>query len=158
MNISTRTCPTCDERLPHDCFRKNAKACVWCVWASMSKRAAARYSDKRKLAKDRLKVSKAEFIAWYVGEPDHCKYCGLTFAELKRLQIRRQGGYSVAWDIDRIDSRKPYERDNLALSCFVCNMAKGDMLSGEEARIVGRAVRRVWRARLTAKKSSANRD
>ena len=152
MNNATRACPTCDERLPQECFRKNAKACVWCDWASMSKRAAARYGDKRKLAEGRLRIGKAEFLAWYEAQEDCCAYCGLTFAELKRLQIRRRGGYSVAWDIDRINSQKPYEPGNLALSCFVCNMAKGDMLSDEEARIVGRAVRRVWRARLAAKR------
>jgi hypothetical protein len=54
----------------------------------------------------------------------------------------------VSWDVDRIDSSRPYEPGNLALSCFVCNMAKGDMLSAAEARIVGEAVGRVWRARL----------
>jgi hypothetical protein len=91
----------------------------------------------------------SEFVEWYVAQEDRCAYCGLTYAELKKLRIRRGGGYSVAWDIDRIDSARPYERGNLALSCFVCNMAKGDQLSGEEARLVGSAIRNVWRARLS---------
>lgn len=148
--MDTRLCPKCHESTPADSFRKGAKACVWCVFAEKSKRAAARYADKVKLAKSRVKIGRAEFIAWYEAQDDHCAYCGLTFSELKRLKIKRGGGYCVAWDIDRIVSSRPYEAGNLALSCFVCNMAKGDMLSAKEAQVIGRAVRAVWEARLAA--------
>jgi hypothetical protein len=117
----------------------------------MAKRAAARYRDKRKLVKERLNIGLAEFVAWYKAQDDCCAYCGLTFAELKKLQIRRGGGYCVSWDVDRLDSSRPYEVGNLALSCFVCNMAKGDILSPGEAREIGEVVRKVWRARLSAK-------
>jgi len=55
----------------------------------------------------------------------------------------------VGWDIDRIDSSGAYELGNLALSCFVCNMAKGDILSADEARIIGAAVKQIWTERLT---------
>lgn len=145
---ATRRCPRCGETMPADCFRKGAKACTWCVWASPRKRAAARYRDKVKLARSRVNISAPAFVGWYEQQPDRCAYCGLTFSEQKRLRIRRRGGYAIAWDIDRVDSSRPYEPGNLALSCFVCNMAKGDMLSGAEARIIGRAVREVWDARL----------
>ena len=148
--MSNRTCPSCRERLPEDCFRKGARVCVWCSWTDKSKRAKARYRDKRKLAPDRLRITLDDFVTWYTEQDDCCAYCGLTFAELKTLRIKRANGYSVTWDIDRVDSLRPYQLGNLALSCFVCNMAKGDMLSAAEARIVGKAVRRVWRARLSA--------
>ena len=134
-----------------DCFRKGAKACVWCLFASMRKRAVARYGDKVKLARSRVNIGQSEFVTWYEQQLDCCAYCGLTFVELKQLKIRRRGGYCVAWDIDRVDSLRPYELGNLALACFVCNMAKGDILSGAEARIIGQAVREVWNARLPVK-------
>jgi len=136
--------------MPADAFRKGAKACVWCVFAEKSKRAAARYGDIVKRAKSRVSIGKDEFIAWYESMDDRCAYCGLTFFELKRLKIKRGGGYCVAWDIDRIVSSRPYEAGNLALSCFVCNMAKGDMLSAKEAQVIGLAVRAMWEARLAA--------
>jgi 5-methylcytosine-specific restriction endonuclease McrA len=114
----------------------------------MRRRAKYRYGDIRKLRKTRLAVGKRQFVDWYVKQGDRCAYCGLTFDQIKQLRIRRAGGYFVAWDIDRIDSSLPYKLRNLALACFVCNMAKGDVLTANEARIIGRAVRKVWHARL----------
>jgi hypothetical protein len=146
--MEMRACPACSEELPSDAFRKGARSCVWCAWADPIKRAKARYRDKQKLPSGRLRITLPEFVAWYAAQEDRCAYCGITFAELRSLRIKRGGGYSVAWDIDRVDSSRPYEAGNLALSCFVCNMAKGDQLSPSEARLVGEAVREVWRARL----------
>src|SRR4051812_43386543 len=144
-----RICPTCPGiELTEDCFRSNRQVCVWCEWGDKAKRARYRYGDKRKAAIDRLRISKEEFVAWYLAQEDCCAYCGLTFDDLKRLQIRRGGGYCVAWDIDRIDSKRNYEAGNLALACFVCNMAKGDMLTAQEARIIGQTVKQIWAARL----------
>jgi 5-methylcytosine-specific restriction endonuclease McrA len=54
----------------------------------------------------------------------------------------------VSWDIDRLDPSRGYELDNIVLSCSVCNTAKGAYLTGEEAKVVGKAIRRVWDARL----------
>jgi hypothetical protein len=105
-----------------------------------------------------VKISLDDFVAWYKDQSDCCAYCGLSFAELKKLRIKRRGGYCVAWDIDRIDSSRDYEPGNLALSCFVCNMAKGDMLSSAEARIIGQAVRQVWMARLRQSQSEWRPD
>ncbi len=132
------------------CFRSGAKVCTWCDWSSMEQRAKARWRDIQKRAPTRLRMSRPEFVAWYVDQPDCCAYCGLTIAEAKRLRLRTAGGYFVSWDIDRIDPTRPYEAGNLALSCFACNTAKGAHLTAEEARIVGEAMRRVWDARLNA--------
>lgn len=141
-----RTCPSCKKIMNDDCFRKNHKYCVWCVFEDKEKRAKARYLDKKKSSK--LNISKNDFVEWYISQDDSCSYCGLTFQNLKDLKIKRGGGYVVGWDIDRIDSRLPYEKDNLALSCFICNMAKGDILSYEEAKIIGQAVKKVWHERI----------
>jgi len=141
----------CSETLPADCFGKGMEERAWCEWASKSKRAKARYADKVKpssRARNHVSISKDIFVKWYEEQEDCCAYCGLTFDQLKQLRIRRKGGYCVAWDIDRVDSSRPYEPGNLALACFVCNMAKGDMLSAREALIVGQAVHEVWNARL----------
>jgi hypothetical protein len=116
----------------------------------MEKRAKARYADKRKGAQHRLHIEKAEFVSWYTAQSDECAYCGLTFPELKRLRLRKGKGYCVSWDIDCIEPIKGYSEGNLALSCFVCNMAKGNTLSVQEMKVVGHAVREVWRARLAA--------
>ena len=146
----TRQCGHCGEVLPGDCFRKGSPHCVWCVFEPKQKRAGARYSDKLKAAAGRLRISREDFVRWYTETADCCAYCGLSYRELRELRVLRKGGYCVSWDIDRRDSSGYYEAGNLALSCFVCNMAKGDMLSADEAMIVGRAVRQVWEEKLDA--------
>jgi 5-methylcytosine-specific restriction endonuclease McrA len=143
-----RRCPRCGEELPLGCFRRSAKVCTWCAWSDMEKRARARWRDIRKRAPTRLRISLPEFVAWYTDQPDRCAYCGLTIAEAKRLRLKSAGGYFVSWDIDKIDPNGGYEPGNLALSCFACNTAKGAHLTAEEARIVGKALRQVWDARL----------
>ena len=151
--MTSLRCKTCDERLPTDAYRQSGKgSCKWCEWAPMEKRAAARYADKaRAHVVERLQISKPAFVRWYCSQPDCCHYCGLTMPEVKRLRLRRGGfGHFVSWDVDRKDSSKPYQRGNMVLSCFICNMAKGNLLTEAEAKVVGGAVRRVFRARLRA--------
>lgn len=97
--------------------------------ATWKKRAKARYSDKQKIVQHRLNIGKDDFVSWYTAQSDECAYCGLTFAELKKLKLGKGKGYFVSWDIDCVDPKKGYVSDNLALSCFVCNMAKGKTLS-----------------------------
>lgn len=91
-SMQQRQCPRCRETMSADCFRKGAKNCVWCVFGSMRKRAKARYLDKLKLAPRRINIRDRAFVDWYEQQIDRCTYCGLTFAELKRLKIRRGGG------------------------------------------------------------------
>lgn len=115
----------------------------------------ARFKDKQRAHRLNGKpflLSERSFVRWYVAQPDRCSYCGTTFTELAQLRLRRAFGYYVSWDIDRIDPTKPYRLGNLALACFVCNMAKSDYLSHSEAKVVGRAVRRVLRARLSQRR------
>jgi hypothetical protein len=130
----------------------------------MSKRALARYKDKEREDKKRkaettnrgaagngrLNISEKEFVQWYESQQDQCHYCKTTFAEIKRLRLRRSFGYYVSWDIDRLDSACGYEAGNLALSCFMCNMAKASYFTEAEGMIIGRAVRQIVEARLSS--------
>jgi len=137
------------------CFRGKSKCCTWCVFAEPEKRAKYRCRDKAKSpkARKRLKISLDEFVEWYKDQKDCCAYCGLAFSELKKLAIQRGSNYCIAWDIDRIDPTGNYEKGNMVLSCFVCNMAKGDILTAEQARRVGRIIRKMWKTRLAALQS-----
>jgi 5-methylcytosine-specific restriction endonuclease McrA len=156
LQTTTNRCERCSEDLPRDAFRNGSeKICVWCQWAGPEKRALARFKDKSrtltsKIAENRaLGIKQEAFVAWYCGEKDACHYCGLKVEHLRRLRLRRGGfGYFVSWDIDRKDSAKPYVEGNLALSCFVCNMAKGNHFSEAEALTLGAAVREIFLARL----------
>jgi len=45
----------------------------------MKKRAGARFSDKARgpKSKARLRITRPEFIDWYMQQSDQCAYCGL---------------------------------------------------------------------------------
>lgn len=148
--MAYRECRLCGDLTPEDGFRKSRSDCVWCQFSDMEKRARARFADKHKGAKHRLHIGKSEFLDWYTNQSDECAYCGLKFSELKELKLRKGKGYFVSWDIDCIEPKKGYAAGNLALSCFVCNMAKGNALTADEMKIVGPAVLKVWRTRLDA--------
>ena len=160
--IMIRRCTSCHERMNASCFREDQTECVWCQWACPRKRAKARYNDKLKadsirrrtkpdgtLRPSRLAIGEAAFVNWYLSQPDCCHYCGLTMTAVKTLRLQRGGfGNFVSWDIDRLNSKKPYRLGNMALSCFVCNMAKGNLMTEAEAKQIGAAVRKVFRAKL----------
>ena len=152
--MNDQCCSTCQEILPADAFRSGKTECTWCQWDPMEKRAIARYKDKagedkRRTAGRRLMVDQSSFVSWYTSQPDLCYYCGTSRNEFKRIRARRSFGYFVSWDIDRKDSSRPYELGNLALSCFMCNMAKASYFSEAEARILGAAIRKIVEGRVS---------
>ncbi len=153
MNEEKR-CASCAEIFPLTFFRRNRHDCSWCQFASMELRAKHRYKDKSRVG--RLEIDMQTFVAWYVSQPDQCHYCGTSREEFKQLRIRHfRGGAYVSWDIDRMDSSLPYRPGNLALSCFMCNTAKGNHFSEVEMRVIGRSIRLVMEQRLQAAASPA---
>lgn len=153
--MKTKACAACLVEQPIDAFRVRRSECTWCQFSSMEKRAVERYKDKlradvrNKNRPAKLSITRAGFVAWYVNQPDCCHYCGTTYQELRRLRLRRSAwGYYVSWDIDRLDSMKPYAAGNMVLACFMCNMAKGNYFTAAEAAIIGKAVRQIILARL----------
>jgi hypothetical protein len=146
--MNTRTCAECSEAVPLHCFRAGRNQCVWCQFAEPEVRARWRYKDKCRQPRWSSELTQELFVRWYLSQPDCCSYCGVTYNELRRLQLPRLKGYYVSWDIDRKDSSRDYELGNLALACVICNIAKSSYLSEAEARIMGRAVREVYNQRL----------
>jgi hypothetical protein len=54
-----------------------------------------------------------------------CHYCGDKAGNLKKTKNCREGFSHNG--IDRIDSKKPYVKDNVVPCCGLCNRAKRDM-------------------------------
>ena len=164
MKTLRRTCTLCKNKYPSDAFRQRSNGlCVWCEWVPAEARAKARYNDKRKSEVKRktnaeakntpfvphLRITESEFIEWYLSEPDKCHYCGITTKDFRSLQLKRGAfGYSVSWDIDRKDPKRFYEKSNLALSGFMCNMAKASYFTEAEAMKLGKAIRVIVRSRI----------
>ena len=92
--------------------------------------------------------SREEFLAWIATQSRKCRYCGVTDAELGTLGIKSQIKLKVeALGIDRLDPGAHYTLSNIALCCFACNKAKGNVFTEAEMTTIGRAIAEVWQGR-----------
>lgn len=81
-----------------------------------------------------VSISFEEFL--FLTEVKICKYCG---GPVKWHPHSRQG--SSAINLDRLDSNKGYDFDNVAVCCFKCNDKKSDWLTGDEFQLVSDLLR-----------------
>lgn len=146
-------CSSCNVKLPANCFRKGRKDCVWCQFSDPSFRAEWRYKDKLRQKRWPVHISKEDFVKWYIHQPDECHYCKTPYTDLKKLQLPRFNGRYVSWDIDRIDSSKPYQEGNLVLACFICNSTKSNLLTEHETMHIGKSIRQVLLERIKNQQS-----
>lgn len=88
-----------------------------------------------------------DFLDWYNSEEKICKYCGLTEEESQKIVMTSilksnrfpengkigQGKSRGVWlEVDRLEPKGQYSRENAVLCCYFCNNDKSDVFSGEE--------------------------
>jgi hypothetical protein len=104
----------------------------------------------------KLKLTREKFVAWVRASSRTCRYCGVGEATIPKLHLTTQIGRSLhALGVDRLDSTGDYTASNIALCCFACNKAKGNVFADEEMIVLGRAIAEVWKVRLAASQGSA---
>lgn len=102
-----------------------------------------------------LRLSRDEFIGWVRSQPRQCAYCRILEHELREAGIVSSIGLPVeALGVDRVDNAGDYESGNIALCCYACNKAKGNVFSGEEMIAIGEAIGGAWRARMAANRQA----
>ena len=87
--------------------------------------------------KCRVLISQKDFIQWYLKQPKICYYCSLSEKQLKNVDDKFNNRFSRL-TIDRKDSTKPYQIDNLVLCCNRCNMIKNDFFSEADMLEIGK--------------------
>jgi len=102
-----------------------------------------------------LRFNETEFLAWLRARSRICHFCGISEVDLEAQNIRSSIGLTVAaLGIDRLDNDDDYTLKNIALCCYACNKAKGNVFSTEEMRIIGPAIGDVWKLRATRRHSA----
>lgn len=82
-----------------------------------------------------------------------CHYCKITEENIKLL-IEKKKIYKKhitrgwTFEIDRLKPNEEYYEKNCVLSCYWCNNAKTDEFDGDEFKIIGKAIKKVWKKRL----------
>lgn len=151
MDSEQRVCSKCGISLHIKCFRAKSSQCVWCQYEDVQKRAINRYRDKNKvkrIGKHAFNIDQKSFLKWYDSQGDKCHYCGVTFNELRQLKLYGRAGYYVSWDIDRLNPDKPYEIENIVLSCMICNTAKSNYLTVSETKELGKVIKSIYEKRI----------
>jgi 5-methylcytosine-specific restriction endonuclease McrA len=89
------------------------------------------WSIKGKVVKD--------FGIWLTQTERKCEYCGIDEKDIKKLNDGHiiWGRYNYL-TIDRKDSSRGYELDNICLACMRCNRIKSNIFTYEEMKIIGK--------------------
>ena len=111
------------------------------------------YVNMKKSAKNRcvpFSITEEELALWWKSNCDICAYCGSTVDEyleikefiknfcdnddvikyLKEHVYNKEIYYNIeSMTIDRMDSSKGYEIENLVKSCWICNSIKSNLYS-----------------------------
>ena len=96
-------------------------------------------------------ISLATFATWFATAPRHCAYCKITEDHLPLLGVLTQMGYPLSrLGVDRLDSNRGYEIDNIQLCCFACNKVKSNTFATDEMFLLGATVSQVWVIRLAS--------
>ncbi len=87
-----------------------------------------------------------DFLDWYQNQHLVCHYCGLSEMESQQIVMNGvlnsnrfpqngkvgQGTSRGMWlEVDRLNPKGNYGRDNCVLCCYFCNNDKSDVFSGE---------------------------
>ena len=87
--------------------------------------------------------------------PRKCGYCGISEDQIKELcaeeKIKTKRFYSrgKTMEIDKIEPKGEYCKNNIILSCYWCNNAKTDEFSLTEFEPIARGIHEAWEKRLS---------
>ncbi len=88
-----------------------------------------------------------DFLSWYNAQEKKCHYCKLTEIESQELVmtgiltsnrfpqkgIIGQGTSRGVWlEVDRLNPKEKYSRENSVLCCYFCNNDKSDIFNNED--------------------------
>lgn len=88
-----------------------------------------------------------DFYNWFAGQTKTCFYCGIEEYIVQRIVttslltsnrfplngMLKQGRSRGMWlEVDRLNPKVDYSRENCVLSCYFCNNDKSDVFNGIE--------------------------
>lgn len=88
-----------------------------------------------------------DFCDWYENQKQVCYYCGLTEIESQEISMTGiltsnrfpqkgkigQGTSRAVWlEVDRLNPKELYSKDNCVMCCYFCNNDKSDVFDGIE--------------------------
>jgi len=129
-----------------ECARKHSKA--WSLTpAGIFTRVQARANYYKKHDPKRyrpLEITRDGFVEWYNSQPKTCVYCDIPEETIPIVAVSfdRRVAHLV---IDRKDNDLGYNKENMVLSCHLCNFIKMNRFSHYEMReIAQKYIKTKW--------------
>ena len=153
-------CKRCDRTLPIEGFHKHknskdghafyCKECMSEYGKKYRKTPQGMYSTTKGSVNfynnTTLEISREDYYNWHNSQEKKCVYCGIPEDDL----IHMGNYYYEKCDrltVDRKDNSVGYKEGNIVLSCYRCNMTKGDVFSFDEMVEIGhKYLEPKWRA------------
>jgi len=92
------------------------------------------YSGLRNRGKEKVQITREEFVEWYRQQEKKCYYCGISEELFKKIKKFHKSRSYRRLEIDRKDSSQPYKLGNIVLACRLCNAVKNEILTEKEMK------------------------
>lgn len=120
-------------------YRENNKSEIKKMWSDWYKEHPER-SPKRRFSESKNKAIKKRKLTWTLTLEEYtkliimpCYYCNNKLGS----PVKRSCG------LDRLDSNRGYELDNVVSCCFICNTIKHEHLTPEETKAAVKAILKI---------------
>jgi len=95
--------------------------------------------------------SRDDFIKWFVSQKQ-CYYCKSSIEDLHKFyemdNSTRKLTRGKTLEVDRLEPKKRYTKENCIASCYWCNNAKSDVFFKDEFQEIGKIIGKVIQKRL----------
>ena len=99
--------------------------------------------NSKKAGSERSKIvnlTNQEFKEWFETNYDKCcYYCGVTLDQYQSSEFLKRIRPNIKiFGIDRKDTAKGYDINNIVVACNLCNSVKGSFFNDEEFKEIGK--------------------
>ena len=85
-----------------------------------------------------------EFYEWYKERQDSCHYCKSdpkSVSKFLKTRNNKRTNRGARLEVDRLKDHIGYKESNCVMACYICNNAKSDFLSENEAVELGKVIK-----------------
>lgn len=119
-------------------FDRSKLTMVSHLWAKIIHKRTNSNKDSERSAQ--VNLSNKEFRVWFANCYDGtCSYCGVTLEQYRSsIFLKKIRPHIKNFGIDRKDTKRGYELDNIAVACNFCNSVKGSFFSHDEFKEIAK--------------------
>ena len=118
-------------------FDRSKLTMVSHLWAKISSKNSSSKDSERS---SQVNITNKEFKVWFANNyDDTCSYCGVSLQQYRSSKfLKKIRPHIKNFGIDRKDTKRGYEIDNIAVACNFCNSVKGSFFTHDEFKEIAK--------------------